>query len=256
MTEKELENKAKSVWDGIKYRCKVGRKNYEDCEICEEWEIFENFKKWYMEHYYEVYGCDMEVDKDILIPGNRIYSPETCMIVPQRINELFRTFSNKYNLPSGIVLLKKDVKNGRYRVTYSGNFLGYFKTIKDACIAHEYAKKGAINEVAKTYKKDLPQYVYEALINWQPEFVFDDYTNFENGDGKFEIHTDDLGLTILHMAKQIGTLARVMNIDILDIGKAIECESTKFLYKVDNGIFNINELKRIAEYLGGDFTAE
>lgn len=256
MTEKELNKKAKSVWDGMKHRCKIGKPPYENCEVCEEWKIFENFKKWYTEHYYEVAGCDMEIDKDILVSGNRIYSPETCLIVPQRINELFRTFSNKYNLPTGITLLKNDVKKGRYKVSYDGNFIGYFKTIRDACMAYEYTKKGAINEVAKMYKKELPDYIFQILINWQPEFIFDDYANFENGDGTFEIHTDDLGLTIPHMAKQVGTLARIMNINILDIGKSIECESTKFLYKVDNGTFNINELEGITKYLGGEFTAE
>lgn len=256
MTEKELNKKAKSVWRGIIYRCGKEKSPYENCEVCKEWEIFENFKKWYIEHYYEVKGCDMEVDKDILVFGNRIYSPETCLIVPQRINELFRAFNNQYNLPTGISLLKKELKKGRYKVSYNGNFIGYFKTIRDACMAHEYVKKGAINEVAKTYKNELPDYVFEALVNWQPEFIFDDYTNFDIGDGTFEIHTDDMGLTMPHMSKQINTLCRIMNVDILDIGKCIECEPTKFLYKVDNEIFNINELKRIAEYLGGKFTAE
>ena len=45
--------------------------------------------KWLEENYYEVPGEQMCLDKDVLYKGNKIYSRETCIFVPQRINKLF-----------------------------------------------------------------------------------------------------------------------------------------------------------------------
>ena len=63
-------------------------KTYQDVTICEEWKNFQNFAKWYDENKYECEGR-LHVDKDILHPGNKVYSPENCILLPQRINELF-----------------------------------------------------------------------------------------------------------------------------------------------------------------------
>ena len=49
------------------------------CSVCEEWKHFSNFKKWFDENYIE--GFD--IDKDILIKGNKVYSPEACSFVPR-----------------------------------------------------------------------------------------------------------------------------------------------------------------------------
>lgn len=62
---------------------------YIDCYVCEEWHNFQNFSEWFYKHYYEIPNERIELDKDILFKGNKIYSPETCILVPQRINTLF-----------------------------------------------------------------------------------------------------------------------------------------------------------------------
>ena len=95
-------NKSNDVfiaWNSMIRRCynNVYQKNYPtygSCEVCEGWHNFQNFAKWYEENYYEIDGEKMNLDKDILVKHNKIYSPETCIFVPQRINELF-TKSNK-----------------------------------------------------------------------------------------------------------------------------------------------------------------
>lgn len=52
-----------------------------------------SFKKWFDENYIKGY----ELDKDILIKGNRIYSPDTCCFVPSFINRLYTSSKNTSN---------------------------------------------------------------------------------------------------------------------------------------------------------------
>lgn len=75
------------TWVGILMRIydENKRKNniaYRDCKVCDEWLIFSNFRKWFIENHIDTY----ELDKDILVLGNKTYSPETCVYVPSQIN--------------------------------------------------------------------------------------------------------------------------------------------------------------------------
>ena len=78
------------------YNIKIQKKHptYIGCTVCEEWLNFQKFAKWWTDNHYEIKNYRMELDKDILIKGNKIYSPETCCIVPSNINTLF-TKANK-----------------------------------------------------------------------------------------------------------------------------------------------------------------
>ena len=83
-----------NTWRGMLERCygeKYQKKfpTYIDCSVCDEWKSYENFERWYNLNYYEVENEKMQLDKDILFKGNKIYSPNTCVFVPQRINKLF-----------------------------------------------------------------------------------------------------------------------------------------------------------------------
>ncbi|MBQ2284923.1 MAG: hypothetical protein II244_04590, partial [Clostridia bacterium] len=51
--------------------------NYEKCHVCEEWLTFSYFQEWFLENYIEGW----QLDKDILIKGNKVYSPQTCCFV-------------------------------------------------------------------------------------------------------------------------------------------------------------------------------
>ena len=139
---------------------------YGDCEVCEEWHNFQNFARWWNENIYRVGTERMHLDKDILFDGNRMYSPNTCLISPQRINMMFMKKPNKYNLPNGIL----PIANGRYSARYSGNHIGNFDTLELAVQAHDIEKKKALKELAEEYKEEIPDKLYKALINWQPNY--------------------------------------------------------------------------------------
>jgi hypothetical protein len=50
---------------------------YRDCYVCEDWLTFSKFKAWMELQDFE----GKHLDKDIIIKGNRIYSPEACAFV-------------------------------------------------------------------------------------------------------------------------------------------------------------------------------
>ena len=57
--------------------------NYIGCTVCDEWLTFSNFKKWMETQDWE----GKQLDKDILIKGNKHYSPETSVFIHQKVNK-------------------------------------------------------------------------------------------------------------------------------------------------------------------------
>ena len=135
---------------------------YRGCEVCEEWHNYQNFAQWYEDNYYQVPGKKMQLDKDILFPGNKVYSPETCIFVPHNINSFFTHIS-------GVHFKTKD---NRWEATTSdgeGNYiyLGYRRTQEDAMDLYKHKKEEIAKELADKYIEYIPNALYEALYNWE-----------------------------------------------------------------------------------------
>lgn len=93
-----------SVWKDMLTRCyseksKRRKPTYAGCTVCEEWLTFSNFKRWMKSQDWE----GKEIDKDILIQGSKLYSPETCAFV-DRLTNMFVTGcrSSAGGLPTGV----------------------------------------------------------------------------------------------------------------------------------------------------------
>jgi hypothetical protein len=63
---------------------------YKGCSVCREWHLFSNFKSWMEQQDWE----EKQLDKDLLVYGNKVYSPSTCVFLSQGLNK-FLTKSNK-----------------------------------------------------------------------------------------------------------------------------------------------------------------
>lgn len=79
---------------GLRYRPgKSDNRAYENVTIGYRWLKASNFKKWYNDNIYKIKSDQeidrLELDKDIRVPGNKVYSEDTCLIVPSRINKFF-----------------------------------------------------------------------------------------------------------------------------------------------------------------------
>ena len=160
------------AWKCMISRCyEPGRKEYKtyfrDCTVCNEWLNFQNFAEWYCAHKYPV-NERLHVDKDILHPGNKTYSPDNCLLVPQRINMLFLNKPNKRGLPNGIVRAKHG-----YSAKYNHVELGVFDTVEEAFFCYAKEKERKIQEVADEYKNVIPEEVYQALLKYRVDIVYD-----------------------------------------------------------------------------------
>lgn len=130
--------------------------------VCEDWHNYQNFAEWYKNNYYQVGTERMHLDKDILFPGNKIYSPDTCLLVPQRINMLLLNKPNKRGLPNGI----SKTKYG-YSAKYNCVNLGIYNTLEEAFLHYTKEKEKKIQEVAQEYRNVIPAKLYTALMDYR-----------------------------------------------------------------------------------------
>lgn len=152
------------TWTDMLDRCYSNRPRYpayEKCTVCDEWLNYQLFCEWYDAHKYDTEGR-LHIDKDILYPNCKIYSPETCMLVPQRINMLFLNKPNKRGLPNGIS------KSGNlYEAKYNAEIIGKYSTLEEAFDNYSKYKEKAIREIAEEYKDTIPRKLYDALLNYK-----------------------------------------------------------------------------------------
>jgi len=144
---------------------KKERSTYKDCTVCEEWHNFQNFAKWYTEH--ECCGRGYDLDKDLLVRGNKVYSPETCTLLPNYINKLISTnYKKDSGLPIGVTMCK----NGKFKVRLNnreGNrYLGIFTDLEAAANAYAKEKEECVRKEAERLKGTIDDMTYLALIKW------------------------------------------------------------------------------------------
>lgn len=135
--------------------------------VCDEWHRLSNFQKWYNEHNVDGW----HLDKDILIKGNKLYSPETCCFVPPEINTLFTKRQNcRGGLPIGVTSRGNRFEASLHREDRRV-YLGCYSTPKEAFAAYKEAKETWIKELADKYKGELEPCVYMALCNYKVEIT-------------------------------------------------------------------------------------
>lgn len=56
--------------------------SYSACQVVDEWKRLSVFEKWMCNEEWQ----GLQLDKDILFPGNKLYSPNTCAFVKREVN--------------------------------------------------------------------------------------------------------------------------------------------------------------------------
>ena len=181
--EKEYE-----AWHGMLERCyckktKEKQPTYKDATCCEEWLYYPNFYEWLhnQENFDKWYrGKRWCIDKDILIKGNKLYSPNTCCLVPNNVNVLFiKSDAVRGNLPIGVSIHPQHHDKFYVQMSISKNnkrknkFIGLYKNVNDAFNAYKKAKEKHIKQVAQEeYDNDnITKKCYDAMMNYEVEIT-------------------------------------------------------------------------------------
>ena len=149
--------------------------SYKDCDVANIWFNYQRFGDWFSKNYYEVPGETMHLDKDILYKGNKIYSPEKCIFVPNKINTLFiKCDRSRGDLPIGVYYDKDRNKyTAGYKINKIRKFIGRYDNPEDAFYVYKLHKEKLIKEVIDSYKGIIPEPHYsrlrEAMYNYNVE---------------------------------------------------------------------------------------
>ena len=184
ITKNGKATKEYNAWFNIMIRCfdetvKQKRYTYENVTICEEWLYFPNFYEWIhsQENFDKWYnGKRWAVDKDILIKGNKIYSPETCCLVPLRVNNLFiKSDAIRGDFPIGVTEHKgkfvaecNHIVNGKKK-----NYIGIYDTVIEAFKVYKNFKEKYIKRVAQEEygECNITKKCYNAMMSYQVEIT-------------------------------------------------------------------------------------
>jgi len=97
------------TWKNMLNRCYsekwyIKNPTYIGCYVCDEWKRFSNFKRWMEQQNWE----GNQLDKDLLFPNNKFYSPDTCVFVSKRVNTfLTERGTSRGQYPIGVHCMKK-----------------------------------------------------------------------------------------------------------------------------------------------------
>jgi len=168
-----------ATWKSMLFRCteKYWQKmpTYNGVSCSENFKSYTFFYEWCQTQVgfgnKDENGKSWHLDKDLLVKGNKHYSGDTCVFVPQRINSLLvKAKACRGEFPIGTSwdatnkVFKSVCNNGRKGKSKN---LGCFNTPQEAFLAYKTYKEALIKEVANEYKEMLDSRVYEALMNYE-----------------------------------------------------------------------------------------
>lgn len=166
---------AYALWTGIMQRgyCpafKADNPSYQDVSVCSEWHSFQVFAEWFSSQ--EMAGTKgFQLDKDLIIPRNREYSPAACSFVPSQINSLLNDCAARRGEFLQGVCFEKDRGTYRAKIHIRGKVvdLGRFSSEYVAYEVYRRVKEKYVREMAEEYRFLLHPSVYENLKNWTLE---------------------------------------------------------------------------------------
>lgn len=172
------------AWAAMIRRCfdpniKGRQVTYDDCICCDEWLLYDNFYEWLhsQENFNEwLNGGRWALDKDILVKGNKIYSPDKCCLIPQNVNCLFtKREAKRGDLPIGVC------RHGNGFQAYCHNpfrdnkmeYLGTHRTPITAFGYYKNFKEEIIKQVAEIEyaKGNITGRCYDAMMKYEVEIT-------------------------------------------------------------------------------------
>lgn len=150
------------------------RKNYKDVDMVDDWLYYPNFYRWIHEQEnFEKWntGSRWAIDKDILSDTHhKIYSPDTCCLVPSYVNILF-TQKKVNDLPLGVWIPKGFTKE-KYAIEIKENGKKktlFFDSVETAGERYKEYREKHIREVADEALRngDITERCYKGMLNYK-----------------------------------------------------------------------------------------
>ena len=166
------------LWQSMLKRCysdtsKNKHPTYEGCEVSDKFKSYEYFYEWC--HKQIGFGVDgngnpFQLDKDLLVKGNKVYSEDSCVFLPQEINLLLTKRDNNRGKHLIGVSWSNTSKSFIARVAKNKGkreHLGIFNTEVEAFNAYKTAKEAFIKEQANQWKSEIDDRAYNALMKYE-----------------------------------------------------------------------------------------
>ena len=170
------------LWCNMLERCysdasKKRNPTYIGCEVSDNFKSYEYFYEWCHSQIgfgVEGNGNPFQLDKDLLTKGNKVYSENSCVFIPQEINSLLvKRESSRGNHLIGVSWSKT---NKAFMAQVSKNkgkseHLGFFNTEIEAFNAYKVAKEAFIKEQAEKWESQIDDRAYNALMSYTVEIT-------------------------------------------------------------------------------------
>ena len=166
------------LWHSMLVRCysdtsKKKNPTYEGCKCSENFKSYEYFYDWCHKQIgfdNDGDGNPFQLDKDLLVKGNKVYNESTCVFLPKEIN---------------LLLIKRESLRGEYLIGVywhktnkafvarvaknkgKQEYLGSFKTGLEAFNAYKEAKEAFVKEQANKWKDKIDPRAYNALMSYE-----------------------------------------------------------------------------------------
>ena len=162
------------LWYNMLQRCysdifKKKYPTYESCEVSDKFKSYEYFYEWCNKQI-GFSNQSWQLDKDLLIKGNKVYSEDSCVFIPQEVNTLLtKSTASRGEHLIGVYWCNK---GKAFRAQVSKNKgkrerLGDFKTEIEAFNAYKEVKESFIKEQAEKWKGKIDIRAYSALMSYQ-----------------------------------------------------------------------------------------
>lgn len=177
--ENGKDTKEYALWSSMLERCTkklwIKRPTYTGTTCSENFKSYSFFYEWCQEQVgfgdRDVNGNKWQLDKDLLLKGNKHYSEDTCVFVPPVLNLLLsRCSSSTGEFPLGVSWSKAAQKYiaqcGEGKKNKSA-YIGVYTTVEEAFLAYKTLKEIRVKQVAEEYKNKLDTRTYAALMKYE-----------------------------------------------------------------------------------------
>lgn len=153
---------AYKVWQSMIKRCyssKDKEQPYAGVVVCKDWHDFQHFAEWYNSYPYDR-EPGWELDKDLILKGNKEYGPSVCSFLPTEVNSCVIKLGGVYF----------HNKSGKYiaqcRTSKASRYIGLYLTEYAAMEAYNEEKHLRLTELCEKYQGKIHPRVLENLRSW------------------------------------------------------------------------------------------